>query len=147
MTSESILPASQQNLAHHEIFNLTPGVQISTQSFVHSYTWRKAHWGDHTHTVPAFSRILCCVILIPPVPPPSTAVIPPHNISLPILVSSWQAMCLAKCRGAARVLLQTIFQGMAMVSNMQTQFLLLPCYYCTVLSQFWPPLFNWLGTG
>lgn len=51
LSSESILPASQHNLAHHKIFKLTPGVQ--TDSYVALCTPMHTEKGTlrrpHTH--------------------------------------------------------------------------------------------------
>lgn len=51
--SEPIPPAAQHRLGHHKIFKLTLEFKLI---FCTPIQMRKAHWGDHTHTAPVFSR-------------------------------------------------------------------------------------------
>lgn len=138
-SSGSILPASQHNLAHHEIFKLTPGVQ--TDSYVELCTpaWRKAHQGD-THILYLLSQGF---------PPQKNYGC--HTTSQHSFAYSWIQLTShvpSKVQGSSQsIALANISRYLVMVSNMQTQLSLLPCCHCTVLSQFWPPLFHWLGTG
>lgn len=108
--------------------------------FVHPYTQRKAHWGDHTHAVPPFSRVS-----------PLYNNCSCHTTSQHFFACSWFQLTHhvpSKAQGSSQSIASgNISKYLAVGTNMQTQLYFLPCYDRAVLSQFWPPSFHWLGTG
>lgn len=131
MHSEPIPPAAQHRLGHHQTFKLTLEFKLNFCTLIHM---RKAHWGDHTHTVSAFSRVspiynhLSC-----------------HITSQHIFACSGIQLTLHGPSKAARVMLWAIFWDFWLW--------FLKCKhshsFChlTVLFQFWPPSFHWFETG
>lgn len=129
------------SLAHHKVFKLIPGVQ--TDSYVELYTpLRKekgslrrphTHWTSFLKGSPLFDNYSC------------------HTTSEHFFACSWIQLTSHvpsnTQESSQSIALGNISRYLAMVSNMQTQLCFLPCYHWADLSQFWPPLFHWLGTG
>lgn len=132
--SEPIPPAALHRLGHHKTFQLTLEFKLIFCTAVHV---RKAHWGDHTHTLYQLSQGF------PHLQPLQLA----HHLTthLCLLFNSADTLCAQQSSQGNAV--GNILTFLTMVSNMQTQLQFLPCYHHTVLFQFWPPSFHWLETG